>query len=158
MKSIRRAHVVVVTNCEYGLLLAARLRRMDVARVTEVPQLEEARRCCQSGEVDACIVALDDRVPDTIPIAESDAPGRGSGVPSLMVVPAATPYLRKAARRCGYLAVVSGEIPPRMLYRRIGAVLQRRRAASRGPRRTLSSIGVPVQGLRSFDAGRPTRH
>ena len=158
MKSIRRARVVVVTNSEYGLLLAARLRRMDVARVTEVPHLEEARRCCQSGEVDACIVALDDRVLDTMPIAESDAPGRGSGVPSLMVVAAATPYLRKSARRCGYLVVVSGQIPPRMLYRRIGAALQRWRAASRGPRLIRRGIDLPLPGLRSLDAGRPTLH
>jgi hypothetical protein len=158
MKSIRRARVVVVTDSTYGLLLVARLRRMDVARVIEVPCLEDARHRCQGGEVDACIVAIDGRVPDTIPIAECDAPGRGSGVPSLLVVRAATPHLRKAARRGGYLAVVSGQISPRMLYRRIGAALQRRRAASRGPRRIRKSIGAPVPRLRSHDAGGMTLH
>ncbi|HZL30556.1 MAG TPA: hypothetical protein VFC54_05775 [Pseudolabrys sp.] len=59
----------------------------------------------------------------------ADAPGRGSGVPSLMVVPAVTSFVRKAARRDGYMAALPANIVPRMLYRRIGAALQRGRGA-----------------------------
>ena len=47
-------------------------------------------------------------------------PGRFCGIPTLMVAPVVTPYLRRTARRCGYLAAISATIPPRMLYRRIG--------------------------------------
>jgi hypothetical protein len=158
MKSIRRANIVVVAGSDHGLMLAARLRRMEVARVTAVAGIEEARHICLAGETDACVVALDDFIPDAVPMAETDAPGRGSGVPSLVVVHIVTPYLSKVARRCGYLAVVSASIPPRMLYRRLGAALQRRRAAHRARRMPIGNIiaGRPVDEFGDFR--KPTLH
>ena len=157
MKSIQRAHIIVVTDGDQGLVLAARLRRMDVARVTAVAGLDEARTMCERGGTDACIVAYDDALPDAAPAAEKDAPGRGSGVPSLMMVPAVTPYLRKTARRRGYLAAVPVTIAPRMLYRRIGAALQWRRAARRRSR--APAIAAIIAGFARPDAfGKPTLH
>src|SRR5262245_47072830 len=76
---------VVVTDSDQGRILATRLRRMDIAKVTAVIGLEEARRLCQSGGADACLVAIDAPVPDGVPVAESDAPGRCCGVPALLV-------------------------------------------------------------------------
>lgn len=147
MKSIRCAHIVVVADSDQGLMLAARLRRMDVARVTSVDRIAQARQLCEAGDADACIVALEDAVPDGVPHVEEDAPGRGCGVPSLMLVPTVTPYLRAIARRRGYLAAVPAAAPPRMLYRRIGGALQRRRAARRARR---VSVSMPI-----LWAGRP---
>ena len=98
MKSIQRARLVVVADSDHGLVLAERLRRMDVAQVTEVAGHEEARGLCRAGAADACIVLLDDTAPDAKPTAETVAPGRGSGVPSLMMAPSVSPYMRKAAR------------------------------------------------------------
>src|ERR1017187_9403983 len=95
MKSIQRAHIVVVADSDHGLVLAARLRRMEVARVTPVTGLDAARVICQAGDSDACIVVFDDTVPNAMPIAENDAPGRNTGVPSLMVVPTVTPICAK---------------------------------------------------------------
>ena len=157
MKSIRCAHIVVVAGSDHGLVLAARLRRMEVAQVTAVAGLEEARRLCRSGDADACLVAIDDMVPDAIPVMEGDAPGRVCGVPALMVVPAVTAYLRRTARRHGYLAAVPATIPPRMLYRRIGAALQRRRAARRRWRGL--PAGMALSGWPRPDASaKPTLH
>lgn len=147
MKSIERARLVVVADSDHGLVLAERLRRMDVAQVTEVAGHEEARGLCRAGGTDACIVLLDDTAPDAKPTAETEAPGRGSGVPSLMMAPSDSPYMRKMARRGGYMAVVPASIEPRMLYRRIGAALQRRRAARR-QWRTRASLSVPAHGFR----------
>lgn len=141
MKSIRCAHIVVVADSDQGLMLVARLRRMDVAQVTSVDTVEQARLICEAGDTDACIVACEDAVPDRVPQGAADAPGRGCGVPSLMVVPGVTPYLRAQARRCGYLAAVPAAIAPRMLYRRIGGALQRRRAARRARR---ISVSMPI--------------
>lgn len=158
MKSIRDAHIVVVADNDDGLLLVARLRRMDVARITSAADIEEARHLCQAGGIDACIVAFDESVPDATPVADSDAPGRRCGVPSLMLVPAVTPYMRAAARRNGYLAAVPAAICPRMLYRRLGAALQRRRAAHRR-RRMPAGIGVPLLELpRAAMFGKSTLH
>ena len=91
MKSIQRAHIVVVAGSDQGLVLAARLRRMEVARVTAVAALAQAKGLCQAGDADACIVAFDDVVPDAAPLPETDAPRRRCGVPSLMMVPTVTP-------------------------------------------------------------------
>ena len=146
MKSIQRAHIVVVADSDHGLILAAQLRRMDVARVTALTGFDEARAMCRLGLVDACIVAFDDTMPDAMPTAEQDAPGRGISVPSLMLVTAVTPYLRKMARRRGYLAAVPASIVPQMLYRRISAALQWR-AAARRQRRMPGGIVVPVAGI-----------
>ena len=76
MKSIQRAHIVVVADSDHGLALAARLMRMDVARVTTVAGLDAARGLCRAGGVDACIVVFDDAAPDAAPVAAIDAPGR----------------------------------------------------------------------------------
>jgi len=157
MKSIQRAHIIVVADSDQGFLLAARLRRMDVARVTAVAGLDEARTMCERGGADACIVAYDDALPDAAPVPEKDAPGRGSGIPSLMVVPVVTPYLRKSARRRGYLAAVPATIAPRMLYRRLGAALQWRRAARRRSR--TPAIAAIIAGFARPDAfDKPTLH
>jgi hypothetical protein len=107
MKSMRGLRVVVVIDSEHGHILAARLRRMEVAQVTAVAGLEEARLLCQSGNADACLVAVDAPVPDAVPAKESDTPGRWCGVPALMLAPVVTPHLRQAARRRGYLAAIS---------------------------------------------------
>ncbi|MGA7039493.1 MAG: hypothetical protein WB752_04685, partial [Pseudolabrys sp.] len=84
MKSMRGLRVVVVIDSEHGHMLAARLRRMEVAQVTAVRGLEEARLLCQSGNADACLVAVDAPVPDGVPMQESDAPGRHCGILPLL--------------------------------------------------------------------------
>lgn len=143
MKSIQGAHIVVVADSEQGLVLMMRLRRMEVAKVTSATNVDEARGLCRPGGADACIVVVDDTALDVAPRPVCDAPGRASGVPSLLVVPAVTPLVRKAARRNGYLAAIPANLAPRMLYRRLGAALQRRRAERSGRWRPSGHVGVP---------------
>lgn len=157
MKSMKGLRVVVVTDSEHGHVLAARLRRMEIAQVTAVAGLEEAQLLCQSGRADACLVAVGAPVLDAARTKESDAPGRRCGVPALMIAPVVTPQLRRAARRRGYLTAISATIPPRMLYRRLGAALQGRRAVRREPR--WLARGVPIADLSNSAAfGKPTLH
>jgi hypothetical protein len=156
MKSIRRSHIVVVADSNHGHDLTARLRRMDVAQVTAVKDLEEARRLCRVGNADACLVAIDLTVPDDRLTAESDAPGLFRGIPALIVAPVVTPHLRRMARRCGYRAAVSAAIPPRLLYRRIGAVLQGRRGARRFQRSAAGMQCLVASNPSAFD--KPTLH
>jgi len=157
MKSIKRSRIVVVADSDQGHVLAAHLRRMDVAEVTAVAGIEEARRLCQSGGADVCLVAVGDVVPDCVPVPEAEAPGRGCGIPALMVAPVVTPYVRRTARRCGYLAAVATTMPPRILYRRLGAALQHRSTTPRGARP--AALGAPPLRLENsllFD--KPTLH
>ena len=158
MKSIRVSRIVVVGDSDHGHVLAARLRRMEVATVIAVSGLEEARQLCQSGCADACLVAIDGAIPDGVPVTEGDAPGRFCGVPALMVAPIITPHLRRTARQHGYLAALSTTIPPRMLYRRIGAALQRRRRPARMNPRQVSWPTVPFSVPETAAFGKPTLH
>lgn len=157
MKSIRRANLVLVADSDRALLLAERLRRMRVVGVTTVAGIDEAQRLCNAGVVDACLVAREEPVVDAPPQPDVDAPGRGAGVPSLIIVQAVTPYLRKEARRAGYAAAVPAGIAPRLLYRRIGAVLQRRRAARRRHMRPSIEVATFARAPADF-AGKPTIH
>jgi len=112
---------------------------------------------CKSGSADACLVAVGSPVPDCVPAPEGEAPGRACGVPALMVVPVVTPHVRRTARRCGYLAAISATMPPRMLYRRLGAALQRRGAARRRSRNlALGAQFVRLENATFFD--KPTLH
>lgn len=144
MRSMRNAHIVVVGSGDLGLALTARLRRMALAKVTAVADLAEASGLCQRGEADACIVMRDDGALDRAASPMADAPGRASGVPSLMVVPAVTPFARKVAHREGYMAALPANIAPRMLYRRIGAALQRRGGGRRPQPAGIDAKYLPV--------------
>jgi len=128
MKSIERAHIVVVAGGERGEALAAQLRHMRVAQVTTVGDIEGARRLCVQGDASLCLVAYAEAVLDAVQPVTVAAPGRDSGTPSLMLIDTVTAYSRRIARRAGYSAAVPAEIAPQMLYRRIGAALQRGRA------------------------------
>ncbi|MDP2298101.1 MAG: hypothetical protein Q8M24_21880 [Pseudolabrys sp.] len=158
MKSVERAHIVVVADSDHGLVLADRIRRMAVMRVTAVAGLDEAKAMCLSGGTDACIVAIDDLAPDAMPVADTDAPGRMCGVPSLMIVPVLTPYLCKRARRCGYVAALAASIAPRLLYRRIGGALQQRRTSRHSRRRLPGGIVRPVSLPLTPGFGKATLH
>jgi hypothetical protein len=157
MKALSVSRIVVVADSGQGEFLTTRLRRMNVAEVRAVTELEEARRLCQSGHADACLVAVDGPVPDCVPPPESDAPGRSCGVPALMVAPVVTPHLRRTARRCGYLAAVPVTIPPRLLYCRLGAALQHRRAAPASSR-PLTMIISPSGRPGTAVLAKPTLH
>jgi DNA-binding response OmpR family regulator len=159
MKSVRSVRIVVVADSDHALMFAARLSRMQLGEVTPVAGLDQARRLCRAGGADVCIVANDEGVLDARPTVPSGAPGRGCGVPSLMVVAAASPALRKSARRAGYASVIPAAIAPRMLYRRLRAALQRRRVAS-AVRRRLPPAMVVTPFAQEWVAmsGKPTLH
>jgi hypothetical protein len=157
MKALKYSHIAVVHDdlSEHGgARIAARLQRMAIGRVTTVARIEEAKRLCRAGGLDVCLVVLGGTVPDAVPEALSDAPGQSVGVPTLIVAPVVTPHLRKTARLCGYVAVLPGRIAPRMLYRRIGAVLQGRRP-HRSP---VSGRLVMTAPARLANLSKPTVH
>ncbi|MGB8588156.1 MAG: hypothetical protein WCD87_21265 [Pseudolabrys sp.] len=137
MKSMRGLRVVVVIDSEHGHMLAARLRRMEVAQVTAVRGLEEARLLCQSGNADACLVAVDARSPMAYRCRKAMLPDDIAEFSHCYVPPAT--------------------IPPRVLYRRLGAALQGRHAVRREPR--WLARGMPLAGYsNSAVFGKPTLH
>ncbi len=127
---------------------------MAIGGVTTVTRIEEARQLCRAGVIDACLVVIGDAVPDAVPEALANAPGQPFGIPTLIVAPVVTPYLRKAARLGGYQSVLSAKIAPRMLYRRIGAMLQGRHPRRQSP----SGRMVMTAPARLANFSKPTVH
>jgi hypothetical protein len=157
MQLMRRAHIIVAVDDAAnhgGERLAARLRRMAIGRVSTIAGIEEARQLCRGGGVDACLMVTGDAGPDAVPEMLADAPGRPFGIPTLIVAPVVTPYLRKVALVRGYVAVLPARIAPRMFYRRIGAVLQGRRRR-RPPASGRMVLTPPVQPA---NFSKPTVH
>jgi hypothetical protein len=163
MNSIRSARLVVVAEEVGGHALVDGLLRLGLAHVRRVTDLAAARHCCEVGEADACLVVLpcfllEERAASVLAV---EAPGRSSGIPSLLVADVATPYVRKAARRSGHAGVVTQNVPSRLMYRRIAGVLQRARRTRAGqpsqmqirfrkPDESRFSGPILLHGLRAF--------
>jgi DNA-binding response OmpR family regulator len=157
MKPGRTAHIVVVAVGDQAIALTVSLRRMEMGEITTVGRMDEARQLCRAGRIDACIVAVGD-APDACPTLQEDAPGRGCGVPTLLLVAAVSPGLRKLARRAGYKAVIPAALPPRLLYRRIRAALQQRSTGGKPRRRRRTTIiALPIVLAKAMP-GKTTLH
>ena len=133
--SVSRARLVVVVDQSSGRSIIALLIRMGLGSVQTVHSLVEARRLCEAAEADACLVVLPAALPDEAPQAMAQAPGSAVGIPSLLLVEVITPYLAKSARDAGYAAVGRLRMPPRLLYRCIGGLLQKGRRSGDMARR-----------------------
>jgi hypothetical protein len=148
---VRLKFVRVVVVASEQQALADLLIRIGIADLCCVSEMATAQSLCDAGAVDACLVVLPRAVPDDKPDwdARTDAPGRGR-VPSLLFAEAVTPYVRHAAADAGYYAVIPLAVSSRMLYRRIGALLQ----AGRRQDRALSSKSrapvVEIGGAHGF--------
>jgi hypothetical protein len=156
--SLAIARVIVVAGDRRGRTLVDALTRMGIAGVRLVATPEEARRLCATEYVDACLAVLPSNIPDDVPhwTVEADAPGRDAGVPSLLLADVVTRYATKSARNSGYVAVIPADIPPRLLYRWIGALLQKQAqqqargaAIERGRAAVLPSnaLGAPAASI-----------
>lgn len=163
MKSIRNAHIVVVAGKHAGSPLFGALRRMRPRSLSLVTALDKARILCEAGVVDGCLVVLPAAAPDACPelLAEGEAPGVWAGVPSLLFADVITPHVAKSARRLGYVVALPIKLAPRLLYRRIGALLQRssRHAGRRARVRSAITMSTPrpirggVSGFVTPDSG-----
>jgi len=122
----KSARVVLVAGEGRGL--GDKLNRMGIAQVCWVREMAAAQMLCDAGSVDACLVVLPRALPDDKPDwdARTEAPGQGR-IPSLLMVEATTPYIRRSAADAGYHAVSPFAISARVLYRCIAALLQGRR-------------------------------
>src|SRR5262245_48420111 len=129
MISFSHARVVVVAGADVGRPLVNTLTRMGLAGVRLVANPDQARQLCTTKNADACLVVLPRAVPDEAPpwTAETGAPGREAGIPSLLLAQVVTPYVTKSARRAGYVASVPADVSSRLLYRWMGALLQKQR-------------------------------
>lgn len=125
MKLLRHARIVIVAEEVGGRALLSMLQRVELPQVTIVESAEEARRMCDTGGADACVVSVRNYLleePAKVS-AETTAPS----APSVLLADVVTPDIAETALRSGYASAVPVNVSPRLLYRLIGAAIQKSR-------------------------------
>lgn len=126
MKVLPTARILIIdSDPDRRQTTRAGLSALGVGAVTEVSTVEEALDLPRAFDVAVVQVNTVDDVPDH-PFREGD-----DALPAVMVADGSTLQLTRTAGRCGYDAAVGMPLLPRLLYRRIGSVLQRARRAQR---------------------------
>jgi DNA-binding NtrC family response regulator len=154
MKIMASARVVVLhaDPHERGILCSA-LAELGMLKLQPAGSLEEIRRRADSSSVDLCVV-------DAASLAGA-APAAIGGLPPNPFDPARTPAILiakdasretlKAAAASGYNAVLAAPVSPRLLYRRIGSLLQKARRANRAQAAALAA-GIAARRAELRDA------
>ncbi len=139
MKVLPTARILLVdTNMERRQATRSALTAYGVGGVVEASSLEDAHTPAVTGAVDVLVVQVDD--PEQVP----ENPFReGGGVPAILIVEVPAAMLARAAGRAGYDAALGVPFQPRILYRRIGSVLQRARRSVRPSLSTTSTTSAP---------------
>lgn len=109
---------------------------LGVGSVAEAGSLTEASNRGLFSASDVVVVQVGDA--DGIPeVRLADL----SGIPALLMVETASPLVSRLAMRAGFDAIIPGPVSARLLYRRIGSVLQR---ARRDQRQTARPAAAPI--------------
>lgn len=121
MKVLPTARILIIDPQEdRRQILRDALVEFGVGGIQEASGIAEAADLAAQNDV--VVVHVDD--PENTP----DNPFRDSGrVPAILIAEASAQALMRAAARGGYDAAVGAPLAPRLLYRRIGSVLQRAR-------------------------------
>lgn len=126
MKVLPTARILVVdSDSARRETTCVGLKALGVGAVTEVASIAEALNAPRAFDVIVVQAASMDLVPDH-PFREGP-----DAVPGILVTEGAPTVLARLASRAGYDAAVAMPLLPRLLYRRIGSVLQRARRAQR---------------------------
>lgn len=126
MKVLPTARILIIdADAERRQTTRAGLTAFGVGAVTEATSIEEAQGLPRQFDVVVVQAASADQVPDH-PFKDT-----GDAIPAVVVTEGAPHVLARVASRCGYDAAVGMPLLPRLLYRRIGSVLQRTRRAQR---------------------------
>lgn len=127
MKVLPTARILLVdSQSDRRDALRLALTAFGVGAVLEAASTAEAAEPQFQGAVDVLVVHTDD--PDQAP----ENPFRdGNGVPTILIAELPTQALMRLAARGGYDAAVGAPLAPRLLYRRIGSVMQRARRVVR---------------------------
>lgn len=127
MKVLPTARIVLVdSQIERRQAMCLALSALGVGSVLEAASLDEVSGSGPHGSADVLVVQVDD---------PEDAPANpfrfGAGIPAILAAEVPAQQLVRVASRAGYDAALGAPLTPRLLYRRIGSVLQRARRLAR---------------------------
>lgn len=127
MKVLPIARILIVdSQSERREALRQALAVFGVGAIQEAATLSEIADVLSPVSTDVLVVHVDD--PEQVP----ENPFRdGAGAPAILIADIPAQSLVRAAARGGYDAALGAPLAPRLLYRRIGSVLQRARRVVR---------------------------
>lgn len=127
MKVLPTARILLVdSQMERRQATRLALSAFGVGAVREAASVDEVADPALYAAADVLVVQVDD---------PEDAPTNpfrfGAGIPAVLIAEVPAQLLVRAAGRGGYDAALGAPLAPRLLYRRIGSVLQRARRLAR---------------------------
>lgn len=124
MKVLPTARILIIdSQAERRETLRHALTAFGVGAVQDAASLDELATA--PVQADVLVVQVDD--PEEAP----ENPHRETGVPAILIAEVPAQLLVRAAARGGYDAALGAPLTPRLLYRRIGSVMQRARRVVR---------------------------
>jgi CheY-like chemotaxis protein len=134
MRFLPAARIVVLdANRDHRVFICASLAELGLLQVLPAATLLEAREIADKQPADLCVV--DPRGFEALARAEGKKvianPFRQNGIAAVLLSADASRAMIAAAAEAGYRAVVGLPVVPRLLYRRIGSILQKTRRSGR---------------------------
>jgi len=132
MKIMSSARVVVLHGDPHKRgLLCAELSALGMLALLPAGCPIEASKFGEAGPVDLCIVDAQSLTAGASTGIIPSNPFDPARTPGILIAAAASRDTQKAAAALGYHAVLAAPVGSRLLYRRIGSLLQKARRASR---------------------------
>jgi hypothetical protein len=151
VNQIRAARVVVLRLDGVDAAMAAeRLQGLGMVHAVGLSSPAELSVHIEGGKVDVVVVAAAPRpsvLTDVAPVGLLPPPAAAvsAGIPCLLLAESMSRTLKRSAMACGYAAVMGADSAPRLIYRRVGALMQRVRR-----------LGRARIGAEQLDAPEPT--
>ena len=120
-------------NPSQRVFICSALAELGLSQVLPAANLSEARRLGSEGPVDLCIVDSRSLVDGSTGSQAKIAPNPfdAFGTPAILIAEDTMRATLEAAAAAGYRAVLGLPVVPRLLYRRIGSILQKVRRIGR---------------------------
>lgn len=143
MRSLIAARVVLLDSDQARRdVLAAALAEFAAFEIESIATVAEAPTAARIAP-DVFIVEGPSLAANDEAGSISSNPFLASGIPTILLLPAATTEQRRRATKAGYSVVLGAPVPPRLLYRRIAHLLQVARRAKRRMERSAADSAKP---------------
>lgn len=148
VKQIRAARVVVLRLDGVDSATAAeRLQGLGMVHAVGLANPAELSVHIEGGKVDVVVIATG---PQLSAVAEASPAGLlpppaaavRAGIPCLLLAEGVSRTLKRSAIASGYAAVMGADSAPRLIYRRVGALMQRVRRVGRA-RNAVEALDLP---------------
>jgi DNA-binding response OmpR family regulator len=135
MRIFASARVAVLdTDADRRAALCKELSALGMLQMLPAATVEEARSLAKGAPVDLCIVDASGFVRRDAELGIGGCPPNPfdpARTPGILIAADATRQTVKAAMAAGYRIVIPAPVVPRIVYRRIGSILQKVRRAGR---------------------------